>query len=1058
MKKGWRIIGWTVLAVVVLIVAVAVTAAYQRKALMEAAIAEGLAAYGVKDATFTVTRVADDVVTIDNLRLGPQISIKSLSAFYTLSGLAEGRVGRVRVEGLTADLSEPETGVLGLIMKTLASGDSNAGPLPPISLSDAVIHGQREGISFSARIEGDINPDLSALLTVDADGALETGGHVINGMGISADVAIEAGAKSAWISVAEGSLSDAAAVPAFPPLDMEGNVIFKDNRLDLDIALSAVAGKGRLTVRGTHDLVSKQGTAELVVAPLVFKDGGLQPADLIPGVMHISGTMAGTASVAWSGDGLLRGKGHETFSSLSFQAGEATVSGLSAVIDITTTDGLGNLEARLRDGRALIGMSGEKLEISDAQASAIIDVATQAFDFKLSRARVQSAGKSPRFAPLTVEGSGRMEDSALEFRLQGKVDSGGNVVVKGTHNLTSGKVAADITLEGLSMSADGVRMEDLSARLHAPHVTPGNPFDVTVNGLGARIFVDENRFRLNGGNATITVNPDARVAAKISGGTLSHDSPEPWFTPVAVSGKTSLGGETLGFQLRGQAGEAHVLVKGTHDLTSGEGAATVTLPPLTFTPSGLQPDDLSALVVLPGAIEGTTSGNASLTWNASGVEGKGEAALEGVSLSANGVEIKGLSAKFDFPSVKPGSPFDVTINRLAAGLGVGGERLRIEDTAVTVTLSPDTRVAAHISGGLLRHDAVEPLFAPVAFNGKADLGGDSLGFQINGAAGGGHVAVTGSHDLMSGEGEADATLSPLTFASSGPRPADLSVLLAPLEKASGTVKGESHIQWTGDGYDGSAGLVLDGLSFSAGTTSFEELRGALRLDRLNPPAIDRVQEISAARITDALSLEKPVLRFKLGEIVEGKEQIHIEHAQAEVAGGLLSVNDAVIHRSASANRLTLELSQIDLGKLMAMMDIEGVSGSGMVNGSVPLEINEDTVLIHDGLLEAAGPGVLKFHSEQAKQALASGGEPVEMLLSVLEDFRYKRLSLSLNKAEGAEADIRLSTEGANPAVKDGHPFILNVNLSSNLDKVMATLLDAYRLSDRALKATIGSER
>jgi hypothetical protein len=48
--------------------------------------------------------------------------------------------------------------------------------------------------------------------------------------------------------------------------------------------------------------------------------------------------------------------------------------------------------------------------------------------------------------------------------------------------------------------------------------------------------------------------------------------------------------------------------------------------------------------------------------------------------------------------------------------------------------------------------------------------------------------------------------------------------------------------------------------------------------------------------------------------------------------------------------------------------------------------------------------------------------------------------------------------GHNPAVLDSHPFDINVNLVTNLDRILDALAEWYRLSGRALGDIVGGSR
>jgi hypothetical protein len=146
-----------------------------------------------------------------------------------------------------------------------------------------------------------------------------------------------------------------------------------------------------------------------------------------------------------------------------------------------------------------------------------------------------------------------------------------------------------------------------------------------------------------------------------------------------------------------------------------------------------------------------------------------------------------------------------------------------------------------------------------------------------------------------------------------------------------------------------------------------------------------------------------------------------------------------------------------LERLLELFALEGVAGSGTVSGRIPLIIDDERVRVEDALLAADGDGVLRFRSAAARRVLDAGGEQAQLLLQVLEDFHYQVLSLAIDHGDG-DAVMRLSTKGHNPAVKDGHPFVLNINLSGNLEQLLGVVLEGYRLSDRAIRATVGGRR
>ena len=133
-----------------------------------------------------------------------------------------------------------------------------------------------------------------------------------------------------------------------------------------------------------------------------------------------------------------------------------------------------------------------------------------------------------------------------------------------------------------------------------------------------------------------------------------------------------------------------------------------------------------------------------------------------------------------------------------------------------------------------------------------------------------------------------------------------------------------------------------------------------------------------------------------------------------------------------------------------MLGVEGLSGHGRLSGAIPLTVNDGTPRIADGSLIAQAPGVLRVKSDYAEQALAAAGEQAELLLRALEEFHYEELSLTIDQPSEDLAVIGLSMLGNNPDVLEGYPFRFNVNLETDPRKLLKTLQEAFRISNRAI--------
>jgi adhesin HecA-like repeat protein len=173
---------------------------------------------------------------------------------------------------------------------------------------------------------------------------------------------------------------------------------------------------------------------------------------------------------------------------------------------------------------------------------------------------------------------------------------------------------------------------------------------------------------------------------------------------------------------------------------------------------------------------------------------------------------------------------------------------------------------------------------------------------------------------------------------------------------------------------------------------------------------------------------------------------------------VLAIDDAVLRPLAETNRLTLRAHDVDLGQLLAALDVEGVSGEGHLAGQIPLVLSGGTIAVEGGKLETQGDGRLQIKSADAAAALAQGGADTDLLMQALSDFRYEKLALMIDKPLTGESHLSLKTLGHNPAVLDGHPFQINITVATDLDKILAGVASGGRLSQEIIRAIVGADR
>jgi hypothetical protein len=161
----------------------------------------------------------------------------------------------------------------------------------------------------------------------------------------------------------------------------------------------------------------------------------------------------------------------------------------------------------------------------------------------------------------------------------------------------------------------------------------------------------------------------------------------------------------------------------------------------------------------------------------------------------------------------------------------------------------------------------------------------------------------------------------------------------------------------------------------------------------------------------------------------------VQDLDIAMAGGIVRTRGVLDPTGGAAADGSVQLRSVDLKQLLELIGVEGLNGTGRITGTVPVRLRDGKVTVADGLLNAEGPGVLRYQGTALQEQLSARADTVGTVAQVLSDFRYKKLSMTLNKAPEGMGTILLHMEGANPSVLEGHPFAFNISLESDFHKL-----------------------
>lgn len=145
-------------------------------------------------------------------------------------------------------------------------------------------------------------------------------------------------------------------------------------------------------------------------------------------------------------------------------------------------------------------------------------------------------------------------------------------------------------------------------------------------------------------------------------------------------------------------------------------------------------------------------------------------------------------------------------------------------------------------------------------------------------------------------------------------------------------------------------------------------------------------------------------------------------------------------------KLLLQVEGMELQELFKVYPAEGLAGNGIIDGQLPLYIDQNTVYIESGQLQARSPGVLQFRSEKI-QALGRSNPAMSIVAHALEDFHFNLLSSGLSYDQSGKLSLDMRLEGQNPDIEKGRPIHLNIKLEEDIPALLASIQLSGQVSE-----------
>lgn len=358
--------------------------------------------------------------------------------------------------------------------------------------------------------------------------------------------------------------------------------------------------------------------------------------------------------------------------------------------------------------------------------------------------------------------------------------------------------------------------------------------------------------------------------------------------------------------------------------------------------------------------------------------------------------------------------------------------------------------AARLDRVVLAQNAKTLMVAPVVATGNARLAEEKINFDYDAKTLSGQPLGDGKgvHDIKTGRGETAFKTGELLFERGKLQPAAFILSLRGIVgETVGRASAETRFAWGQKPTDfrSSGDFSLKDLRFvgpGRAVTQTVGVNGDIRLSSLAPLKSEGEQSIKVGLLDlDALQLENGEIRFRL----PGDETLQVVQAEFPWFGGKIGAYDASAPLTGGDTRMELKADNVDLGRMLEFVNVEGLSGDGVVEGVLPILVKDGRARIDQGVMSAKGPGVLRYAGKAAEAAAASNPQ-AKLAFDILRELHFDELTAKIDGPLDGALQFNVVFKGINEVTAGKNRVASPVVYRISIEAPLLALLDQARVS------------
>ncbi len=173
--------------------------------------------------------------------------------------------------------------------------------------------------------------------------------------------------------------------------------------------------------------------------------------------------------------------------------------------------------------------------------------------------------------------------------------------------------------------------------------------------------------------------------------------------------------------------------------------------------------------------------------------------------------------------------------------------------------------------------------------------------------------------------------------------------------------------------------------------------------------------------------------------------LRVKGMEMQLLGGSAVFSPITFAGDETPTTIDVELKRLSLAEVLAL-EGEDISGTGVLNGRLPIRIDKGLVSMTNGQLTAEAPGgTIRLATDFGA---STGQLGLDFALSALTNFSYSKLDIRADYAENGDLALAVNLQGTNPDVEKGRAIVYNLTINENVLVLLESLRAQNAIIDR----------